>query len=129
MFLKYLHHYAMPAPMNGFQNKHVIIVLQSKTNMHYPLFNLLIFVLQDHIKGKYTIAIKLSIFLYDPNFRSSGFFFFFFFFWGGGVEVGFSTCTLVFWLPNLIKFDWFHSLPSMNGALTTQYYPGVHMQE
>ena len=41
----------------------------------------------------------------------------------------YSTCTLVFWLPNLDKFDYFHSLLSMNGKPTTQYCPGVAMQE
>ena len=41
----------------------------------------------------------------------------------------YSMCTLVFWLPNLDKFDKFHSLLSMNGKLTTQYCPGVDMQE
>ena len=39
------------------------------------------------------------------------------------------TCTLVLWLPSLDKFDKFHSLMSMNGKLTTQYCPGVDMQE
>ena len=39
-----------------------------------------------------TIAIGLSIFLYDPGFRSSSFGFY-------------STCILVFWLPTLDKFD------------------------
>ena len=37
--------------------------------------------------------------------------------------------SLVFWLPNLDKFDKFHSLLSMNWKLTTQYCPGVDMQE
>ena len=37
----------------------------------------------------------------------------------------YSTCTLVFWLPTLDMFDQFHSLLSMNGKLTTKYYPGV----
>ena len=41
----------------------------------------------------------------------------------------YSTCTLIFWLPTLDKFDKFHSLLSMNGKLTTQYCPGVDMQE
>ena len=41
----------------------------------------------------------------------------------------YSTCTLVFWLPNLDKFDWFLSLLSINEKLTTQYFPGVDMQE
>ena len=41
----------------------------------------------------------------------------------------YSACTLVFWLPNLDKFDYFHSLLSLNGKLTTQYCPGVDMQE
>ena len=41
----------------------------------------------------------------------------------------YSTCTLVFWLSNLDKFDLFHSLLSMNGKLSTQYCPGVDMQE
>ena len=44
----------------------------------------------------YTIAIKLSIFLYDPDFRSNE----------NNLSFGFySTCTLVFWLPNLDKFE------------------------
>ena len=69
---------------------------------------------------KYTIAIKLSILLYDPDFRSIK----------NNLTLGFcSTCTLVFWLPNLDKFDYFHSLLSMNGKLTTQYCPGVDMQK
>ena len=29
----------------------------------------------------------------------------------------YSTCTLAFWLPNLVKFDQFHSLLSMKGSL------------
>ena len=41
----------------------------------------------------------------------------------------YSTCTLVFWLPKLDKFDWFHSLLSMNGKLATQFCPGVDKQE
>ena len=41
----------------------------------------------------------------------------------------YSTCTLVFWLPNLDKFDYFHLLLSMNGKLTTQYCPGVDIQK
>ena len=40
-----------------------------------------------------------------------------------------SACTLVFGLPNLDKFDEFHSLLSINGKLTTQCCPGVDMQE
>ena len=35
----------------------------------------------------------------------------------------------VFRLPTLDKFDWFHSLLSMNGKLATQYCPGVDMRE
>ena len=41
----------------------------------------------------------------------------------------FSTCTLVFWLPNLDKFDKFHSLLSINWKLMTQYSPRVDMQD
>ena len=41
----------------------------------------------------------------------------------------YTTCTLVFWLPNLDKFDKFHSLLSVNGKLTTQYRKGVDMQK
>ena len=68
----------------------------------------------------YTTAIKLSIFLYDPDFevKKNNFSFGFY-----------SSCTLVFWLPHLDKFDLFHLLLSMNGNLTTQYCPGVDMQE
>ena len=39
------------------------------------------------------------------------------------------TCTLVFWLPNLDKIDWFHSVLSMKGKLTAQYCLGADMQE
>ena len=63
----------------------------------------------------YTIAIKLSIFLYDTDFRSNE----------NNLSFGFySACTLVFWLLNLDKYDCFHSLLSMNGKLTTQYCSG-----
>ena len=68
----------------------------------------------------YTIAIKLSIFLYDPDFQSNE------------KKLSFEfylICTLVFWLPNLDKFDLFHLLLSMNGKLTTQYCQGGDMQE
>ena len=41
----------------------------------------------------------------------------------------YSTCTIVFWLPNLDKSDKFYSLLSMNRKLTSQYFPGVDMQE
>ena len=34
----------------------------------------------------------------------------------------YSTCTIVFGLPNLDKYDYFHSLLPMNGKLTTQYF-------
>ena len=43
--------------------------------------------------------------------------------------VFFVQCTLVFWLPTLDKFNKFKSLLSMNMKLTTQYCPGVDMQE
>ena len=68
----------------------------------------------------YTIAIKLSIFYTIPIFEvmKNNFSF--------GV---YSTCPLVFWLLNLNKFDKLHSLLSMNEKLTTQYRPGVDMQE
>ena len=45
---------------------------------------------------KYTIAIKLSIFYTIPIFEVMK----------NNLSFGFySTCTLVFWLPNLDKFD------------------------
>ena len=64
----------------------------------------------------YTIAIKLNIFFYTiPIFEVMK----------NNLSFGFySTCTLVFWLPNLDKYDYLHSLLSMNGKLTTQYCPG-----
>ena len=68
----------------------------------------------------YTTAIKYSIVVYDPDFRRNE----------NNLSFGFySTCILVFWLPNLDKFDKFHSLLSINRKLTTQYCPGVDMQE
>ena len=68
----------------------------------------------------YSITIKLSIFLYDPEFRS----------YESNLSFGFYfTCTLVFWLPNFDKFDKFHSLLSMNEKLTTEYCRGVDMQK
>ena len=44
----------------------------------------------------YTIAIKLSIFLYDPIFEVMK---------NNLSFEYYSTCTLVFWLPNYDKFD------------------------
>ena len=68
----------------------------------------------------YTIAIKLSIFYTILIFKVMK----------NNLSFGFYlTCTLVFWLPNLDKFDLFHLPLSMNGELTTQYCPGVDMQE
>ena len=76
---------------------------------------------KSHQIKNYTIAIKLSIFFYTilifeamKNDFSFGFYL---------------TCTLVSWLSNLDKFDKFRSLLSMNGKLSTQYCPGVDMQE
>ena len=44
----------------------------------------------------YTTAIKLSIFLYNPDFEVMK----------NNLSFGFySTCTLVFWLPHLDKFN------------------------
>ena len=66
----------------------------------------------------YTFAIKLSKFLYIPIFVTTK----------NNLSFGtFSTCILVFWLPNLDKFDKFHSLLSINGKLMTQYSPRVDM--
>ena len=41
----------------------------------------------------------------------------------------YSTCTLVFCLAILDKFDKMYLLLSMNGKLTAQYRLGVDMQE
>ena len=68
----------------------------------------------------YTIGVKLSIFLCDPVFEVMK----------NNFSFGFySTCTFVFWLPNLGKLDSFHALLTKNGKLMTQYCPCVDMQE